>query len=160
MACPHLSRGSWGSSSVCELTRKELEGWTANNVCDTWSKYYDCADYKNGHSGCFITTAVCTATGRGHNCPELIAMRRLRDEWLEAQAFGPKEIGSYYRVAPIICSAIDQDIDPERVYADIYDQWIEPCTTMVDDEDFPSAYDAYKEMLTQLSARYLDDPSQ
>jgi len=154
MACQHLQRGGFMSASVCGVTKKEVTSYTRDNVCDTWGKYTDCADYKKA-SSCFITTAVCESLGKPDDCAELQTMRAFRDEWLSLQEDGPAAIAAYYRVAPQICQAIDGQEDPTQVYLSIYQDYLVDCVAQATEGNYQACYVTGQGMLADLGARYL-----
>lgn len=76
---------------------------------------------------CFITTAVCEASGLPDDCAELTAFRAFRDGYLRESAGGEALIEEYYDLAPAIVTCIDVCADREKKYADIRARWLEPC---------------------------------
>ena len=63
-------------------------------------------------SGCFLTTACVEHAGLPDDCPELKAMRALRDGHLRHLPRGKAMIDEYYRIAPIIVARLR--LCPER----------------------------------------------
>ena len=153
MTCPHLrSQGLFGPYT-CDITRRSVNSATANNVCNSWS-YTDCADYKSGNGGCFITTAVCRYTGKPDDCEELTVLRKFRNDWIKTHENGKAEVDDYYRVAPPICDAIDATDSPREIYEDLYEEYIEPCVAAAKQGDDEACYLKYREMVTMLKAEY------
>jgi len=158
MACPHFERGGigfggFGIRSICGLSKKELEKYSIENVCDTWSTYYECAIYKKQHSNCYITTAACAALGKPDDCAELTVMRRFRDEWLLKQNFGKAAFDDYYRNAPAICRAIDALPNSAEVYQSLWADYLAPCVKYAQAEDFQECYRLYLKMVADLMYR-------
>lgn len=57
--------------------------------------------------GCFITTAVCKASGLPDDCAKLMALRKFRDNYLLKTEEGKKLVKEYYRIAPKIVALLD-----------------------------------------------------
>jgi len=156
MACQFLERSGsfFGGDATCGVTKKTINSYTVTNVCDTWSKHIECADYKKATSLCFITAAVCGSLGKPDDCEELTAMRRFRDEWLRAQPFGEKDTEDYYQDAPAICAAIDQAEDHADIYKMIFQKYILVCVTAFQAGDSLGCYRTYKSMVADLQEKY------
>lgn len=56
-----------------------------------------------GGSGCYIATAVYGS----YNCPEVVSLRRYRDDYLAERRWGRAFIRFYYRVSPFLAKHID-----------------------------------------------------
>lgn len=152
--CKYLeTTGAVFTEYRCQLSRQQLEAWTATNICAS-SRHTECADYKKSSGGCFITTAVCLTMDKPDDCEELTAMRLFRDKWLRNQPDGSKLIEDYYRTAPIIVEKIDQQPDREMIYSNIYTEYILPCVECTKAEKFADSKKIYVDMVTSLKAQY------
>jgi hypothetical protein len=154
MACNFFERGGFFGDSVCGVTKKKIPNYTANNVCDTWSNYYDCEDYKKGSSSCFITSSVCFGIGMDDNCDELMTLRSFRDNWLKNQEYGNADIDEYYDCAPNICKSINKTDCVKEIYEEIYETYIMPCMCLIKESRFEQCYIMYKEMVNTLKERF------
>lgn len=92
---------------------------------------YGCRGFANGSSsgssGCFITTACVEHRGLQDNCHELTVMRSVRDTWLLHQPFGKEQIEEYYRIAPEIVRTINRRDDCDKIWEELYRDYILPC---------------------------------
>jgi hypothetical protein len=59
--------------------------------------------------GCFITSAILESTGKGDDAPELQKLRKFRDEVMKSDRYMSKDIETYYRIAPSVVEAIDEN---------------------------------------------------
>jgi hypothetical protein len=103
---------------------------------------------------CFITTAVCVYQGKPDHCPELMTLRRFRDNWLAKQPDGPTLIRRYYDLAPAIVTAIDLT-DPDSAYPSIWSEYLLPCLRMIEKKDLQGCKAHYVHMVETLSQTYL-----
>lgn len=154
MGCKYLtSSGFFVTDYVCELTKQSLDSYTVSNVCN--GDYTRCIHFSKSNGGCYITTAVTENLGKDDDCEELMAMRSLRDDWLKVQPDGKKEIKEYYRIAPIICQAINEKPDREAIYKRIYEKYILKCLEFKKKDQPQLAYLTYKDMVNDLMKEFL-----
>lgn len=154
--CDYLETiGTFMPEYRCRYSRQQLSSRTAQDICMS-SRYVDCADYKNA-TRCFITTSVCLTLGKSNRCEELSAMRSFRDDWLRDQPDGPALIEDYYKVAPSIVEAIDQEQNRKDIYESIYQEYILPCVKCVREKDFAESKRIYIHMVDTLKGQYLRD---
>lgn len=58
-----------------------------------------------GKAGCYIATAVYGS----YTCPEVVSLRRYRDDYLSERAWGRAFIKVYYKISPFLARHIRQD---------------------------------------------------
>lgn len=140
----------------------------AQALRDAWiAKYpgnpFQLASYEDIAKGfqkrrlCFITTAVCRYLGKADNCAELTAFRNFRDGWLSRQPQGKALIDEYYRIAPVIVTAINFGGNPDTEYPAIWETWLQPCYAALNRGDNAVCFTLYTAMVRQLKARYLKE---
>ncbi len=103
-------------------------------------------------SGCFLTTACVEYKQLSDDCAELMAMRQLRDTWLQYQPNGRAEIEAYYSYAPEIVQNIKLSVNAEKIWDTLYTQYIVPCQEAVEREDMEGAYLIYRQMIEYAKA--------
>ncbi len=108
-----------------------------------------------GGAGCFLTTAVTTATGEADNGPTLSNMRHLRDYYVTGTADGYDRIAIYYLIAPEIVARVNAQADATKIWQDLHHRWIEPINKMVIEENWHEADRTYSHMLIELVKNYL-----
>ena len=155
MKCDFLTYKGW-SGDYCLKKEDYVSKDTVNTYCDNSSKYKDCPIYRDSSSsgGCYLTTACVECKGLADDCYELTMLRNFRDTYLAKQVGGKEEIEDYYENAPRIVREIDSRKDAVDVYEDIYDKVIKPCIDCIENGKQEDARKLYKEMVSQLKARY------
>lgn len=103
---------------------------------------------------CFITTAVCEASGLPDDCAELAAFRSFRDGYLRASEGGDALIEEYYDIAPAIVTCIDVCTDRAAKYADIRRKWLEPCYRDLQAGRMERCKSRYIEMVRSLEREF------
>ncbi len=113
-------------------------------------------DNKNrrNNGGCFITTAVCDSFGKPDNCYELSMFRDFRDNWLAAEPDGKSLIAEYYVIAPEIVRKINSLTDSANIYHSIWNNYLNPCLSFIENGDFKKCKDLYVSMVKDLSGKY------
>lgn len=104
---------------------------------------------------CYITTAVCESLNKGDDCEELTTLRMFRDTYLEATPEGRELVRSYYDMAPTIVNRINARGDSETVYRNLYQNYINPCLSMIKDGAAEDCEAHYKKMVNALYAEYV-----
>jgi hypothetical protein len=95
-----------------------------------------------GGSECFLTTACTTAAGLPDDCPELRAMRELRDDYIVSFADGRANVREYYKFAPKIVAAVDAREDARAIWHETLRR-IREIKKMVDAGKMETAYQHY-----------------
>jgi len=103
---------------------------------------------------CFLTTAACISLGLSDDCAELNDMRRFRDDVLSRMPGGLADIEAYYRIAPRLVAAIDASPDADRIYRDLYSDWIAPVLADIRAGANRRALERYRRMVDSLVSRY------
>lgn len=152
-------------AKTCQICYYFEDDW--NSYAQCWCKYYrswtdidyaeKCKQFKpdssSGGSICYLTTACVEMRGLEDNCHELTMMRALRDEYMK-NVGKEDEIQDYYVSAPKIIACIDAQPEKEKIYDNLYNEYILPCVEMMDSNDAKSAYDKYVEMVENLKDKY------
>lgn len=103
---------------------------------------------------CYITTAVCETFHKPDDCYELTLLRNYRDGYLTAQPDGPEVIREYYDVAPTIVKRINRMDNREEIYRDIWDTYLNPCISMIENHQMEECKDLYIKMIRTLQETY------
>lgn len=103
---------------------------------------------------CYITTAVCEMFGHPDDCYELTVLRDYRDGYLASLPDGEALIHDYYDVAPTIVKHIGQRENSAEIYRSIWETYLEPCITMIEQEQLEKCKEHYKEMVYFLQKEY------
>lgn len=102
-------------------------------------------------SSCFLTTATCEARGLPDDCDVLTAYRRFRDEVLLSTEEGHRLVAEYYRIAPDIVRAIDSRPDRDKIYAIMWDEYLEPGYRLVLEHKNEAAKELYIKLVHWLA---------
>jgi len=105
-------------------------------------------------SGCFITSAVCTALKKPDDCEELMLLRAYRDQIKQESDSTSRLIAEYYRVAPKIVDCIDQDPQSVKIYRDLWDNDIAETCNLVRNGKHAEATRRYIKMTVGLCKKY------
>lgn len=103
---------------------------------------------------CYITSAVCESFGKPDDCYELTLLRDYRDNYLASSIDGEAMISEYYDVAPSIVKHIDMRENSREIYRGIWDEYLAPCISMIEQEQMESCRDLYREMVYTLKDKY------
>lgn len=103
---------------------------------------------------CYITTAVCETFGKPDDCYELTLLRNYRDSYLQSQPDGEEVIREYYDVAPTIVKRINRQPDKKKIYRGIWETYLSPCITMIENDEKAACKELYIEMVRTLQERY------
>ena len=76
---------------------------------------------------CYITQATCEYLGKSDDCAELTAFRAFRDGYLKRCRDGERLIAEYYRTAPAIVQRISFHADRDRIYEELWLNYLSPC---------------------------------
>lgn len=103
---------------------------------------------------CYITTAVCNASGLGDNCEELMLLRDFRDGYMSRLPEGEQMIRQYYDVAPTIVKHIDRSENAQAVYDGIWNNYIRPCIGLIKEGRDEECCALYSSMVNDLKDEY------
>lgn len=111
--------------------------------------------YESSSGGlCFITTATCVALNKQDNCEELLAFKHYRDTTLINDSDGEELIREYYRIAPRIVEAIEEEVNPITVYKQIWKRFISIGYKYLLMNDLVNAKKTYIDMVVHLCEKY------
>ncbi len=112
------------------------------------------AEFNSRGDLCFITTAVCDSFGKPDNCYELTSFRKFRDGWLSWQTDGRALIAEYYEIAPRIVRHINSCDNAKEIYRSIWDNYLQPCLTYIEQGSFAKCKETYIDMVRELAKKY------
>lgn len=160
----HLFNDQYEHWSKLEINSGRL---VSDEVHDLYGKYLDCLkkagalgndtaqkEFDRQVSSCFITTAVCGSFGKPDNCYELTSFRNFRDKWLVNQADGKALIAEYYEIAPEIVRRINSMGNAKEIYRSIWDNYLQPCLTYIEQGSFAKCKETYINMVRELAKKY------
>lgn len=155
--------------AVLETKYKSADAFS-KKILDIWKKHFPktnlrAADFEQINSGfkrnnCYITTAVCRIFGKPDDCYELNLFRRYRDQYLLKRADGEQMVKEYYDLAPSIIKHIDQQKDSLQIYQEIWDRYLQPCMTMIENGQNEECMELYVSMVRTMQQKYfLKEPN-
>lgn len=103
---------------------------------------------------CYITTAVCETFQKPDDCYELTLLRNYRDEYLAELPEGERIIKAYYDVAPTIVKHINKKENSSEIYEGIWQNYLSPCISMIEEGKKEECKDLYIEMVETLQKEY------
>lgn len=104
---------------------------------------------------CYITTAVCDSLGKADDCYELNTLRGFRDNYMMHSKMGRILVKEYYETAPVLVMRMNSVKESKFIYQDIYEQFIQPCITYIEDKKYGECQSKYSEMVQTLKERYI-----
>ena len=111
--------------------------------------------YESSSGGlCFITTATCVALNKEDDCEELLAFKHYRDTVLIYESDGLELIREYYRIAPRIVEAIENEEDSKQLYQKLWDDYIIVGYKYLLKNDMIKAKETYMNMVLSLCKKY------
>lgn len=113
---------------------------------------------KVSSSLCMLTNACVEVLGKDDDCWELTMLRKLRDDYVQYQPNGGKDIEAYYDLAPRLIAAINARDDSRYQWERIHRQYIVPCSRRVHIGDYSGAVAVYRDMLADVQ-RFLPTPA-
>lgn len=149
--------GEMPSENSAEMTQR---------IIDIWNEKMP--GHKIGHStyqsiksgfrrgiSCYISTAVCRSLGKEDDCHELEILRTYRDRYLMADDGGKELVREYYNIAPTIVKRIDRKSDADRIYFNIWNEYLKPCINFAELGKNEACREKYTEMVKKLESEYL-----
>jgi serine/threonine protein kinase/rRNA-processing protein FCF1 len=112
---------------------------------------------ESNNGSCFITTAVCDYLNKPDDCYELTTLRKFRDNWLSRQSSGSTLVKEYYDIAPKIVEAINTKADKNKIYDNLWKDYISPCIKLIEFAAYEPCRDLYIEMVTKLKTKYIKE---
>lgn len=101
---------------------------------------------------CYLTTACMRHKMEkfDDNCEELIILRWFRDKFVSKE-----DIQHYYKIAPIIVSAINELANNNEIFNYIYENVVSACVTAIKNGDYAFAYRRYKSSVLSLEEQFM-----
>lgn len=101
---------------------------------------------------CYLTSACMShyLMNFDDNCYELTLLRWFRDNFVSKE-----DIKHYYKTAPMIVEAIEQEEHKDIIYNYIYDNVVDACVEAIENGNYDFAYNRYKESILNLEQTYL-----
>lgn len=149
--------GEMESEKKEDLIKAITERWN-KQIPDAKIAYTSYENIKKGFRRsvfCYITTAVCRSLGRPDDCYELNTLRDYRDSYLLSSDEGREMVQEYYNIAPTIVKRIDKKAEADKIYKDIWNTYLSPCITMIENGENEKCRDLYSSMVRKLEAQYL-----
>ena len=110
----------------------------------------------SGTSGCYLTSACIRAKGLPDDCEELKTLRGFRDAYMRNLPDGEAEIQEYYRIAPVLVSAINLRKNADSIWMQIYEELILKCVQLIKEGNYADTYRLYKGYTLNLQRIYGD----
>lgn len=140
-----------------EVAKRMVEIWNEKKVTGVDIGYSTYASISGGFRKgmCYITTAVCESRNLPDDCYELETLREYRDEYLMKTEAGKQLVEEYYDIAPALVMRIDMHSDSRTIYDGIYEDYLMPCISCIEDNQMEACRDRYVTMVHDLQERYL-----
>jgi hypothetical protein len=104
--------------------------------------------------GCFITTAVCIATGLGDDCDDLCTLRAFRDSYVLPTHSGQALLKEYSELGPKIATALLSLPNYKAVCTELYATHISTAVHFIKSGNQGAALGEYVQMVRQLQRRF------
>lgn len=137
---------SWREQNRERLVRQERQ--------QSYKSRVEESPHEKESSGCFITSAVCTALNKPDDCEELMLLRSYRDQVKRKSEDVSRLIAEYYRVAPMIVDCINQDSQVDIIYLDLWNNDIAETCTLAMEGKHAEATLRYIKMTVELCKKY------
>lgn len=158
MAVYILPMFNYYRNEACEkVARRTVELWNEKEVSTLTLSYATYNDISSGFKKrlCFITTAVCESHNKPDDCYELTTLRAYRDEYMMQTSTGRSLVEEYYDIAPGILKVIDMHKEKEAIYEDIYQTYLLPCISLIEEDKPETCQKLYQKMVLDLRKKYL-----
>lgn len=142
---------------MSEPLAKTLQGKWNQTFAKTKIEISTYQDIKGGFKTklCYVTTAVCESLGKDMQCYELTLLKNYRDQVLAKEEDGARLIDEYYDIAPTIVNRINKCPERDEIYASIFQEYIRPCITYIENERTDLCKSTYCTMMQQLKKDYM-----
>lgn len=141
-------------SNLKSMKQKKKEEETKSTTYKSSSNYSSTKSNYHSSSGCFITTAAVKNICAADDCDELEIMRNFRDSFINKTDIGQSLTLEYYRVAPIIVQHIDNDPDCDKIYQNIWRNYITQSLICIKNGAKKKAQIIYINMVQMLAEKY------
>lgn len=144
------------NATLDEICERIIELWNEHDAGMSIST----TTYENIKDGfkfhlCYITTAVCEGLGKPDDCYELTLLRDYRDNYLAKTDSGRALVQEYYDIAPTIVKRISRQENAEDIYMDIWNQYLKPCVSLIEEGKEEECCETYTDMVHSLQGKYL-----
>jgi len=112
------------------------------------------SDSNGSDGGCYLTTACIRTMNLPDNCLELTVLRNFRDNILIPNARSKQAVREYYRIAPEIVQAVNEQDNSEKIWQSVYFD-IKKAVSLVLNNDFEQAFKHYQQMTLGLKEKFL-----
>jgi hypothetical protein len=129
-------------------------GDTSASSQENASDRFDGGNYESD-SFCYLTTACVKSKNLPDNCLELEVLRGFRDKILMKDSRGKKAVKEYYKIAPEIVQAVENQENAQRIWNEVYGD-IKHAVLLVLSGNHNEAFDHYKQMTLRLKKNYLN----
>lgn len=145
-------------SKACQKLAQVIEKNWATNFKNSKIEAASYESIKGGFKTklCYITTAVCTTLNKDIDCYEINLLKEYRDQYLLFQDQGETLVHDYYDIAPTIIKRINKSEDAQTVYQTIYDTYLEPCITCIEQDKKEECRTIYTSMVQNLYHEYME----
>lgn len=154
--CSFCEIRGWGGKAFCLKIDDYVGDDFYDEFCNSYT-YDRCPHYqKSTNGGCYLTTACVNVMNLPDNCTELETLRSFRDNYILSKVEnGAQVIDEYYRIAPLIISSINEQVNADEIWRDLYYSEILPCVELINKNKLQETYDRYCLMTKTLSDTYL-----
>ena len=144
-------KGESSNALIEQIQTKWKEAFPKSNI-----KASDFEDIEKGfhRKWCFITTAACQVRGMQDDCEELNLLRHYRDTYMANLEGGRQLILDYYDIAPSIVKHIDMQPDADRIYDQIWKDYIGPCIDLIHAGRMEECLNLYSQMVLEMKEKY------
>lgn len=122
-----------------------------DRACSTYFEYDE--NRRSTSSTCYITTIVCNILKYDDNCDCLNTLRKFRNYML-TQPCLLSILYEYDVIGPIISKYIEEDKNKEQIANNLYNNYIKPTVTLIENKDYSLAINKYTDMVNILKKLY------
>lgn len=140
----------WGDA-YCKYYKRYVD--PASRSCDHLVKK------NNSGGGCYLTTCMCEVLGFEDHCNTLDSLRSFRDDYMKNDPECLPLLEDYDVVGPLICDRINSDDNKFRTAHVMLLEYVVPAIGFINNNDYDSAIEIYKNMTTDLMDYYGLDKS-
>jgi hypothetical protein len=106
---------------------------------------------------CLIATACLSIQADTQkSATELDVIRRYRETYIREQSFGLSLLDEYYRIAPVILSAIRKKSECNDILSRLYESHIGPAARLIQNNQYENALELYYDLINMLKKKYLE----
>ena len=143
------------AQTFCEALRLKWQALWPKQAYQSAAAEAISAGFDKKWYSCYITQATCEYLGKSDDCAELTAFRAFRDGYLKRCRDGERLIAEYYRTAPAIVQRISFHADRDRIYEELWLNYLAPCFDDLRDGREAVCKARYCRMVRTLEKRFL-----